>query len=178
MRAASLVTTVVFLIIIAIAFIAGKILAVKPFSTALLVSPTPSSLVSPLPSNMVSPDATTSARVDQMNTPGSVVTAFSDNFLAASPPVSNGDSALKALSLLTQRAQTQIQQKNANNITAGLTQFVGVQNTPDDGLTLGKTIINANNAQVPLTWNYTDRTVTKTFYLYKEQGIWKIDMIK
>ncbi len=98
------------------------------------------------------------------------------NLMPQSVPSNLDDQAInKMVSLLSSQASENL----ASPHSAGLAQFAGIQDIPDQGITISA--VNQkdqNTVQVVTTWHYSGMVTNKTFEMIKENNEWKINSIK
>lgn len=104
-----------------------------------------------------------------------VVNEFYINFYKSGPPEGDPAAAEAALAMLSTDAQAVVSQ--AGSTTAGLAQFVGVQDLPDVGMDVVMIVETETGADVQTLWKYSGGENQKVFTLVREEGALKIDQV-
>jgi hypothetical protein len=114
--------------------------------------------------------------------PFGVVQGFFENIMESESTLKNTGSSQKASGFLSDRSKLTLA-PYSGPMAEKLARFAGVESFPDQGFhIMGVIDITEDQAWVETRWNYTTDhekgiATVKTFYLVKENMLWKIEKI-
>jgi hypothetical protein len=114
--------------------------------------------------------------------PFGVVQSFCEKIMESELNLKNTGSSQKASGFLSNRSQLTLE-PYSGAMAEKLARFAGVESFPDQGFhIMGVIDITEDQAWVETRWNYTHDhekgiATVKTFFLVKENNLWKIDKI-
>ena len=103
--------------------------------------------------------------------PADVVEAFLEDADASAPPGADGAALNRAGDRLTARSRDRAQDP------AGLARFLGVQDLPDEGVTIEETEEDGDLAVVRARLQYSGGDTVREFHLQRDQDRWRIDWV-
>jgi hypothetical protein len=102
-------------------------------------------------------------------------TSFIQDVVASSPPTSDQNARERAFNLLSNNAQ-QVVGGSAQN--ANFAQFVGIQDVPDQGISVEDLQVNDNRATLSVGMNYSGvGQVIRNVNMVVEDNTWKVDSV-
>jgi hypothetical protein len=104
------------------------------------------------------------------------ITAFSfmQDFIKTAPPVSDEEASNRVYNSLSTSAKARVNRETLGSSLAG---FVGVQDVPDQGVSVEDLQVTENTATLIVGMNYSGGRTLKAVHLVIEKGIWKVDSV-
>lgn len=100
---------------------------------------------------------------------------FMQNFIAQGPPAPDLDARQKAYDALSSNAKASVSQ---DQLARGLALFVGVQDMPNQGISVEDLQVGGDQANLIVGMNYSGSSrILKSINMVVENGVWKIDSI-
>jgi hypothetical protein len=101
--------------------------------------------------------------------------AFMIDVVAVAPPSEDAEAAERLYDALSQGARTQVSE---DSVARDIARFVGVQDVPDQGVSVEDLqIVSEEEAVLIVRLNYSSGSVLRNIHLIVENGVWKVDRI-
>lgn len=104
------------------------------------------------------------------------ITAFTfmNDFILSAPPESDMEAAMRAYNALSTSAKEKVSE---DKLAGDLALFVGVQDVPDQGVSVEDLQVEGDTATLIVGMNYSGGRVLKSVNMVVEDGVWKVDSI-